>query len=141
MDKRPKVGLAVIVMKDGKILIGKRRGSHGHGTWHMPGGHLEFGETLEECARREVEEEAGIEIENIKVLALTNDIFEKELKHYITVWMIADWKSGEPKVMEPDKCERWEWKSWEEIRKLRPLFLPVKNLIERFKKIGRDVTE
>ena len=52
--KRPKVGLAVIVYKDGKILMGKRIGSHGVNTWSFPGGHLEFLETFEECAKREV---------------------------------------------------------------------------------------
>ncbi len=139
---RPRVGVAVIVVKDGKLLIGKRKStSHGHGTWHTPGGHLEFGESFEECARREVREEAGVEIADIRFLTATNDVFEKEGKHYITVWMIARWKSGEPKVMEPEKCEGWEWKSWEEIEKLEPLFLPVENLMKREEEIKTFLKE
>ncbi len=131
MPKRPSVGLAVIVVKDNKILIGRRKSkTHGHGTWHTPGGHLEFGESFEKCAKREVKEETGIEIKNVRFLTATNDIFEKEGKHYITIWMLAEWKAGEPEVMEPDKCEGWEWKSWKGVKKLRPLFLPVENLIK-----------
>ncbi len=44
-NKRPKVGLGVLIFKDGKVLLGKRKGAHGEGTWCPPGGHLEFGET------------------------------------------------------------------------------------------------
>ena len=132
MEKVPRVGLAVIVTKDDRVLVGRRKSkSHGHGTWHMPGGHLEFGESFEECARREVKEETGVEIKNVRFLTATNDVFEKEGKHYITIWMLAEWKAGEPKTMEPEKCEGWEWKSWEEIEKLKPLFLPVENLIKQ----------
>ena len=68
---RPKVGVGVIVIKDGKILLGKRKGPHGGGFWAFPGGHLEFNESLEDCARREVLEETGISIKNIKKFTLT----------------------------------------------------------------------
>ena len=42
----PRVGIAAIVKKDNKVLLGKRKGSHGSGAWNFPGGHLEFFETL-----------------------------------------------------------------------------------------------
>ena len=58
-EHRPKVGIGVIIQKDGKLLMGQRRGAHGADTWCPPGGHLEFGETWESCARRETREEAG----------------------------------------------------------------------------------
>ena len=85
MENRPKVGLGVIIKKDGKVLMGKRKNSHGEGTWNFPGGHLEYEESWEECARRETREEAGIEIKNIIFATATNDIFENEQKHYITI--------------------------------------------------------
>jgi 8-oxo-dGTP diphosphatase len=73
----------------------KRQGSHGEGTWSIPGGHLEFGESFEAAATREVSEETGMEIENIQYFATTNDVFS-EGKHYVTVWLRADWKANEP---------------------------------------------
>ena len=117
----------MIIKKDGKVLFGKRRGAHGEGTWSLPGGHLEFGETLETCARREVEEETGIEIKNIKSATFTNDIFEKEQKHYITAYVTADYSAGEVKIMEPDKCDEWRWVNWDALPE--PLFIPISNLL------------
>jgi len=128
MEKRPQVGIAAIVIKGGKVLMHQRKNAHGDGTWSFPGGHLEFGESWSACAQRETREEAGIEIMNIRFGAATNDIFEKERKHYITIFMLADWKSGEPKVMEPDKCGGWIWVDWDQAPK--PRFLPIENLLK-----------
>lgn len=128
----PRIGVGVFIRKDGKFLIGKRKGAkdHGDGEWHLAGGHLEFGETPEECACREAEEETGVQITNVKFLAMTNDVFGAE-KHYVTLFMVGDYKSGEVRTCEPDKCEGWEWVSWEEVP--RPLFLPIENLIKQNK--------
>jgi len=125
MVDRPKVGVGVIVLKEGKILLGKRKNAHGEGTWCYPGGHLENGETWAECASRETEEEAGIKIGNLRFGTLTNDIFEEGGKHYVTIAMLADYESGEVKVMEPDKCEEWGWFEWDAMPE--PLFLPIVN--------------
>jgi len=122
----PRVGVGVIVRKENKVLLGYRKSSHGTNTWSFPGGHLEFGEEIEDCARREVKEEVGVNIKNLRRGPFTNDIFKKEGKHYITLYIISDYESGEVNVMEPDKCERWEWFKWGELP--HPLFLPVKNL-------------
>jgi len=90
---------------------------------------LEFGETWEDCARRETLEEAGIRIKNVRFAGLTNDIHEIEKKHYITIAMVADYDSGEVKIMEPDKLERWEWFTWDNLPE--PLFLPMQNLLKQ----------
>lgn len=126
--ERPKIGVGVIITKDQKVLLGKRKNSHGDGSWSFPGGHLEFGEMPEDCAIRETLEETGIRIKNLRRTIYTNDIFEKENKHYITIFILAEYDSGIVKVMEPDKCEKWEWFSWEELPK--PLFLPIENLLK-----------
>ena len=128
MDNKPKVGVGVIVRKDGKVLLGKRKGAHGEGAWAFPGGHLEFNESWEDCARREVAEENGIEINNIHFGNATNDIFERERKHYITIFMVSDYASGEVQIMEPDKCEQWDWFSWDDLP--QPLFVPFQNLLK-----------
>lgn len=126
---RPKVGLGVYIFNhENEILFLKRQGAHGAGTWCPPGGHLEFGESFTDCAKREVEEEVGIKIKNIEFLGLTNDISEEESTHYITIAMRAVVKSGKPKIMEPDKMTDLGWFSLDKLPK--PLFLPCKNLLK-----------
>lgn len=67
MNDKINVGVGVMIFdKDGMILLGKRKGSHGAGEYSFPGGHLEYGESFEECAKREVMEECGIEIKNLE---------------------------------------------------------------------------
>jgi 8-oxo-dGTP diphosphatase len=128
INEKPKVGVGVIIIKDNKILLGKRKNAHGDNTWSFPGGHLEYGEEWEDCSRREVMEETGIEIKNIRFGTATNDIFLNEQKHYITIIMISDFESGEVKIMEPDKCEKWEWFEWNKLP--QPFFLPIVNLLK-----------
>lgn len=123
MEHRPKVGIGVAVIKDGKVLLGKRKNAHGEGDWCYPGGHLEYGESFEDCAVREVREEAGIEIQNVRFGIVTNDIFSDENKHYITICLVADYASGEVHVREPDKCAQWQWYDWDSLP--TPLFLPI----------------
>lgn len=129
-DKRPKVGVGVVVLKDGKVLLGKRKAEHGAGTYHFPGGHLEFKESFEECAKREAMEEAGIEIKNVRFWTVTNDYFADKDRHFVTIFMIADYKSGVPTAMEPEKCEGWFWADWNNMP--RPLMGPIENLIENY---------
>jgi len=124
----PRIGVGVIVKRGNKILLGKRKGAHGEGTWCFPGGHLEFKERIGDCAKREVLEETGIKIKNILLGPYTNDFFEKENRHYITLFAMAEYESGKVEIMEPKKCEKWEWFSWDKLPK--KLFTPVKNLIK-----------
>ncbi len=118
-DQRPKVGVGVMIFKEGKVLIGQRKSEFARGEWLWPGGHLEYMESIEECARREVREEAGIEIENIRFLRLVN-LKEYAPRHYVDIGMIADWKSGEPHVLEPEKMDSWEWRAIDDLPE--PLF-------------------
>ncbi len=122
----PRVGVAVIIKKDNKVLLGKRKGSHGKGTWAFPGGYLEFGETIFGCARRETLEEVGIKIKNLEYGPYNNNYFKKEQRHSVVPFIISDYASGTVKVMEPDKCESWEWFDWNNLP--NNLFLPIINL-------------
>jgi len=130
MEKQTKVyaGLSIMIVKDGKLLMGKRMSEHGPGTWCFPGGHIEPGETWEECAIREVSEECGLKITNIRFETATNDIFESG-KHYITIHMIADYVSGEPEIREPDNMIDWQWVTWEQLP--QPLFLSDQRLLDQ----------
>jgi 8-oxo-dGTP diphosphatase len=127
--ERPEAGIGVCILEEGKVLLGKRKNSHGAGCWSFPGGHLEMFETWEHCAEREAFEETGLKIRNTKFIGVTNDIFQEEKKHYITIFIMADYDSGNPMVMEPDKCDEWRWFSWDTLPE--PLFLPIENLIRQ----------
>ena len=121
-----------MVMKDGKVLLAKRKGAHGEGEYGWPGGHFEYMESFEECAKREVMEETGMEIQNIRFLRLLN-LKAYAPKHYVDIGLIADWKSGEPRIMEPDRVDRGGW-NWYDMDNLpRPLFGPIPSYIESYK--------
>ena len=108
-EKQARVGIGVIVLKDGKFLIQRRKGSHGTGTWSIPGGHLEFGESFAETAKREVFEETGLKIKNIRFGAITNDILLSDDKHFVSIWLVSEYESGDAHIVEPDKCDKLEW--------------------------------
>jgi 8-oxo-dGTP diphosphatase len=132
-----RVGIGVCIFNDGKVLLGCRKGSHGENTWSFPGGHLEFNETWEQCAIRETQEETDIEIDDIKLMGVTNDIFTKDEKHYITIFMKANYKTGELKLMEPEKCLEWKW--FEPDKLPKPLFIPIENYIKTYGNINSEL--
>ncbi len=129
LDNHPRVGVGVIVVRDHKVLLGKRKNAHGDGDWNFPGGHLEFGEEIIDCAIRETKEETGLELSDARVGPFTNDIFFHEQKHYITIFVIGSSTQGEPQVLEPHKCESWQWFAWDNLP--QPLFLPIQNLLRQ----------
>ena len=130
---RPGVGLGILVCRefDLKILLGIRKNAHGAGTWQPPGGHLEKYESFHDCVRREGREETGMDLTVIDEhpVAVTNDMFPENDKHYVTLFFRATAAGQEPRVMEPDKCEEWRWFYWQELPS--NLFLPVQNLIKQ----------
>lgn len=123
----PLVGVGVIMLKDGRVLLGERRGSHGAGTWALPGGHLDFGESVKSCARRETLEETGLLLGRVVLGPFSNEAFLVSGKHYVTLFVIAACPDGEPTVMEPHKCARWAWFPWNAMP--TPLFTPLERLV------------
>ena len=130
--KRVQVGVGVFVRRNGKILVGKRKGSHGAGTWALPGGHLEPGESFETCCKREVLEETGLVISRIRPVVFTNDIFLDEGLHYITLFFRGEYESGEAIVVEPRHCEEWRWVFLDYIP--QPVFLPLRNALKEIER-------
>ena len=124
------VGLSVMIVKDGKILLGKRKSSHGTGEFAFPGGHIEYMESFEGCIFREVQEETALEIKNIRFLHIAN-VKEYFPKHYVHLSFVADWAGGEWKVLEPEKCESWGWYEFDNLPS--PLFATVQMTVQSYK--------
>ena len=134
-DKVIRGGCGVIVLNDEKkILLGLRNSDeeladselHEEGTWTMPGGNIEYGETFEEAGAREAMEEAGIKVGDLEVICVQTD--KNEYAHYISVGMLAHIVEGEPKPMEPDVILKWEWFDINDLPK--NIFSPSKKTID-----------
>lgn len=138
--KRPAVGVGVMIIKEGRVLLGKRHDDplkasselHGEGTWTMPGGKLDFGEELDQAVFREAFEETGVKIDKrkLKIISVTNDI--KGEKHFVTVGFLCWDFEGEPKVMEPDEIVEWEWFTLDKLPS--PIYFPSQKILEIYKK-------
>ena len=110
-------GCGVMVFNDkNQLLLGLRNENenladselHEEGTWTMPGGNIEYGETFEEAGAREAYEETGIIINPNDLEVICVQVDKNEHAHYISVGMIAKLFEGKPKVMEQDIVD-WKW--------------------------------
>ena len=117
------VGVGVVFIRDGKVFLARRRGSHGASTWGSAGGHLEYGETLEDCARREAWEELGVIVGELRALCLGNVLSYD--RHYVDVEFLGDIGDQEPV---PDATDdSFEEYGWFPLREPpEPLFEPMR---------------
>ena len=128
MVEYPKVGVGILIRRADDLLLVRRDRVHGSGTWSTPGGHLNLGERPEVCARREASEETGVEVSHIRFRAVTNDVFDSNGLHYVTLWMEADYLRGEPKVSATYELSDVRWFRWDSLP--AQLFLSFANLLD-----------
>lgn len=128
-NNRPYIGVAVMVWQGDMLLLGKRKEKHAGQSWQFPGGHLEWGESVSECAVREAREEAGIEISDVQHAGFTGNILMLGGRQYITLFVSAQYSSGDAHVMEPDKCSCWRWFNYDELPS--PLFSPITDFLQQ----------
>lgn len=127
MERGPRVGVGVIIRRGDEVLLIRRQGVHGSGSWSTPGGHLDEGERPEQCAWREAIEETGVEVEGLAFRAITSDVFVAEGKHYITIWMEGRYARGEARPVAEYEMSAVGWFHWDDLPE--PLFLPLENLL------------
>lgn len=125
-----RIGAAVFVIRNGALLLGKRKNTYGDGDWGLPGGHLEYGEKLVDCARRELSEEVGITAggNDLALTAIVDD--PRSDQHYLHVAFTYNSVEDEIRLMEPDKCEEWKFFPAHELP--TNIFIGHKRIIETF---------
>jgi len=141
--KRVGSGFGVMVLKEGKLLLGKRHIDpakadselHGEGSWTMPGGKFEWGETFQEGAARELLEETGLILKKSKVICVNYD--KNEFAHFITVGFLAEEFEGKAKVMEPEEITEWKWFELDKLPK--NVFPPSVKVLECY--LGKKFTQ
>jgi len=144
-DSRPVIGVGVLIWRDKKLLLGKRllNGQQKDQAfcWQFPGGHLETNESTIACAQREVREETGLEIMAMRHIGMTDKPFSVAGRQYITLMVSSEYKSGEAKVLEPDKCASWQWFDYRQLP--TPLFEPINLFLAQnslIQSLGSSVT-
>jgi len=128
IEMEPKVGVSSVVVKYKKILLGKRKGAYGEGTWATPGGCLQYGESVESCAMRELLEETGLVATNLYCGPYVNNLIPSY--HCITLFVFVPDFKGTPSCLEPHKCEGWYWFDWNDLP--QPLFPPFQGFVYKF---------
>ena len=123
-DKIPYVGIGCIVVRAGQLLLVRNQ----RGFWSTPGGHLDFGESPDQCAARETFEETGIRVRNIEFVAVTNDVLADVGKHYLTVWMRAEAEDSPTEIGDAGEIKELGWFSADALPS--PLHLYFQNLLE-----------
>ena len=97
---RPFVGIGIVVIKDDHVLLCRRGKPPNVGSWTLPGGAQDLGETCEAAARRELEEETGLTVGDLHFCAYVDTVRRDEdgrvRFHYPILDFAARWQSGEP---------------------------------------------
>ena len=93
MDKNIRIRVAVVLLKENKILLIQHI-KHGKKYWLLPGGGLEYGETIEQCAKRELREEANLEIVPGELILISESIPPDMHRHVVNLYYRGEIKSG-----------------------------------------------
>lgn len=127
-NKNINIGCEIFLKKDNAILLGKRKNCYGAGTWGLPGGHLEYGETIIECAKRELKEEIGIQGLEFKLITITDNIDERG--HYVHLSFLLEEFVGEVQCLETDLC--YEWQFFNVANLPKEIFKPHQIIIKKY---------
>lgn len=102
------IGAVILVFNSqNQLLLGKRLNGYKDGYYGAPGGRVEVGEKIIDCARRELKEEIGVQATELRYLGFVKENQGAfDFIHFICTVNIGDQL---PECTEPDKCEGWEW--------------------------------
>lgn len=132
------IGVAVgtfILNDKGEVFLTKRsaKTTNERGTWEIPGGKVDFGETLQDAAKREAKEEYDIDIEILDQFVAQNHLIAAEKQHWVpTCFLCKLVGNKKPRIMEPDKCDEIGWFAFDVLP--LPLSIITKIDIEEYQK-------
>lgn len=115
------VGVGAAIFNDeGKLFLARRgpKAKNERGKWDCPGGGVEFGETCAASLAREMQEEHAIDIEVLELLGVCDHIISDEGQHWVSPTYICKIAIGEPRIVEPEKCDAIGWFTYEEAATL-----------------------
>jgi len=135
---RPLIGVGVVVFKGDRVLLIRRGKPPREGQWSLPGGRQRLGERIEEAARREVGEEAGIEIAVGPLIDVVDSITRDDKGavqyHYTLVDLLAEWRAGEARAghdaaeaVWADPADLAPFALWRETERIIALALQKRN--------------
>lgn len=110
------VGVGAFILNDNnELLLQKRAVPAEKGCWSIPGGRLEMFETLNQAVVRETKEETDLDIEVVNLMGICDHIIKAENAHWVATNYLCKIKSGEAKIMEPDKASDMKWFSLDSL--------------------------
>lgn len=126
--EHPRIGVGVLILRGKKVLLGKRKGPRGSGSYGLPGGYLERNESFEEGAKREILEETGLKNISLRPIYFISGM--SDIIQYADIIFYGNYKEGEPTVIETDRVEKWEWFNIFDLPS--PLFGPTELVLNHF---------
>ena len=129
------VGALLINDKEEVLLLKRSQQARNYrGHWEAPGGSVDFNETLEQAAKREVMEEIGIEVDIVRQLPAADEIIPEEKQHWVSIpFLVKSRSKQEPKILEPEKADDMQWFSLDNLP--TPMSPVTQGDIEKYKEL------
>ena len=119
--------VATLIIKNEKILLGRRYEDNQFTSWQCPGGYLQRGESVEQAAKRLCLKKAGLDIQCLRSGPYSNNVFS-DAQHTVTLYVIAeDYRVRNDKLFKDEKV-KWSWFNYEALPE--PLYLPLLSVLK-----------
>ncbi len=134
LDPYTKIGGEVFIRKGDQILLGRRKGIYGDGTWALPGGHVKYGERVIDAVCRELKEEidATVTPADLELVSVVDSTDHSLGSHYLHITFELKDPDFEPRLMEPDECAEWRYFHLQALPE--EIFPPHKDIIANYLK-------
>ena len=131
----PQLAVSAAIFRDGKILLVRRAKSPARGFYSLPGGRVEFGETLHAALHREVAEETALKVEIVDLAAWREVVPETGGGgHYLIMSFAARWSAGEPVLN--DELDDYKWLAPDALGELKMTFGLQEVIVSAWRLLG-----